>query len=870
MRKRRGNPLQKVTALLLTAALVLGGVTGVRPAAALAAEDPETTDEINGETGHADDGIEAHETDAEVTYSTDGGATWQEASLIDAIYACYEPQVTVSEIKLLRDLVLDSENWSSGGAVLVGAGKQLTLNGDGHTITRGEDLSALFSVNSEGSSAILKDITVDGGAVWDGDDPASRTNTGIVCRGNGWLFMVDRDASLTLESGTVLQNNALGTGWYGAGVAVLEGTLVMKEGAVVRDNTAQTGGGICVQADGIFEMEGGEISGNYATNSGGGVFVQGNFTMSGGSIAGNQAVVGGGGVVVFAADAAFHMSGGSITGNRLTSGSGLGGGGIFMNGGIFGVSGNAVVNANKDANDQNSNVFLRNATVITLDEALTDGAKLGVTPLGKDGTSDFTSGWTERMGETLNPWDFFDSDAAAYAVIRNAATGEIGMHAHSMALTDAKEASCTKEGAEAYYACSLCGRWYEDEAAGTEIVDKTSVVIPMKAHTFGEWTVDVEPTKTEEGSRHRLCSVCGYSEADTIPALGTGGDPGNVEKEVEQGAGTPAISLPMDTDALADAVLSAEDLQSVEDGTDIRILLVVQDIDDTVSESDRQAVGSALSAGYTVGEYLDVELVKIIDEDRTPIAETKSPIRIVITVPDGLRADNRTYAVVRVHNGEPDMLADLDSDPATVTIETNLFSTYAIVYRDAQDTPGTGDNTGEGDNTGNDDTPGTGDNTGEGDNTGNDDTPGTGDNTGDENTPGEGDDTGNGDTTGTDDNAGGDTDGDAGDMTDDSDTDSKLPGVKDNEPKTGDNTPLEIWATLAMIAGFGYLFLYFANRDGGMTEEIKRELVSRLIGWANKGGIFRKWLALAAITVLLAYYHSIGKKVCAVPWKKNC
>lgn len=861
MRKRRGNPLQKVTALLLTATLVLGGVTGVMPAATLAAEDPESVNEINEDTGHEDDGIETHETDAEVTYSTDGGATWQEASLIDAIFACYEPQATVSEIKLLRDLVLNSENWSSGGAVLVGTGKQLTLNGDGHTITRGEDLSALFTVNSKGSSAIIKDITVDGGAAWDGDDPASRTNTGIACRGNGWLFMVDGDASLTLESGTVLQNNALGTGWYGAGVAVLGGTLVMKEGAVVRDNTAQTGGGICVEADGIFEMEGGEISGNYATNSGGGVFVKGNFTMTGGSIAGNQAVVGGGGVIVYAADAAFHMSGGSITGNRLTSGSGLGGGGIFMNGGILGVSGNAVVDANKDANDQNSNIFLRNATVITLDEALTSGAKLGVTPVGKDGTSDFTSGWTDRMGETLNPWDFFDSDAAAYAVIKNASTGEIGMHAHSMTLTDAKEASCTKEGAEAYYVCSLCGRWYEDEAAGTEIVDKTPVVIPMKAHTFGEWTVDVEPTKTEEGSRHRLCSVCGHSETDTIPALGPGGDPGNVEKEVEQGAGTPAVNLPMDTDALADAVLSAEDLQSVEDGTDIRILLIVQDIEDTVSESDRQAVEGALSAGYAVGEYLDVELVKIIDEDRTPIAETKSPIRVVITVPDGLKADSRTYAVVRVHNGEPDTLADLDSDPDTITIETNLFSTYAIVYRDAQDNPGTGDNTGGEDTpgTGDENTPGTGDNTGngetpgEGDNTGNDDTPGTGGET-----SGEGDDTGNGETPGSD-----DTDDDAGDLTDDGDTDSKLPGAKDNEPKTGDNTPLEIWATLAMIAGFGYLFLYFTNRNGGMTEETKRELVSRLIGWATKGGIFRKWLALAAITVLLAYYHAIGKKVCA-------
>ena len=38
-------------------------------------------------------------------------------------------------------------------------------------------------------------------------------------------------------------------------------------------------------------------------------------------------------------------------------------------------------------------------------------------------------------------------------------------------------------------------------------------------HSFGEWTVTKEVTETEDGSKFRTCSVCGYSESQIIPAL---------------------------------------------------------------------------------------------------------------------------------------------------------------------------------------------------------------------------------------------------------------------------------------------------------------------------------------------------------------
>lgn len=87
------------------------------------------------------------------------------------------------------------------------------------------------------------------------------------------------------------------------------------------------------------------------------------------------------------------------------------------------------------------------------------------------------------------------------------------------------------------------------------------------------------------------------------------------------------------------------------------------------------------------------------------------------------------------------------------------------------------------------------------------------------------------------------------------------------EPKTGDSSSVRLYATAAMIVGFIYLLLYFADRARGMTEHEKDVFVAAFIRWAKKGGIFRKICAFAAIFVLLAYYHGIGKRTAAA-WRE--
>lgn len=322
-------------------------------------------------------------------------------------------------------------------------------------------------------------------------------------------------------------------------------------------------------------------------------------------------------------------------------------------------------------------------------------------------------------------------------------------------------------------------------------------------HNFGDWVTDKGATATETGTRHRDCRTCQYRETETIPATGT-----------ESGTGT----------------VTPEEKQQVQNGTDISIVLEVQDAGNTVSDTDKKSIEQALN-GFSVGQYLHIDLYKLVGETREDITETANKIRLVIAVPESMRntdsVNTRAYAVIRMHNGQAETLTDLDSDPNTITIETDRFSIYAIIYRDTPNNI-SGDQGGDGGNENNGG--GNGGNAGNGNNDSND---------------------GGKDITSS-----------------NSSHDVLQPSpVRDKEPVTGDATAIELYATLAMIAGFAYLLLCFSERKGGMTEETKNALVSRLVAWARRGGKPRKCIALTAIFILLVYYHSIGKNA-GEEWKE--
>lgn len=107
--------------------------------------------------------------------------------------------------------------------------------------------------------------------------------------------------------------------------------------------------------------------------------------------------------------------------------------------------------------------------------------------------------------------------------------GELG--AHKLTKTDAKAASCTEAGNEAYWTCSGCGKYFSDEN-GTNEIEKDSWVLKTLGHDMTK-TDAKEATCTEDGNNeYYTCSRCGgvfkdeagtqatTVEAETLKKLG--------------------------------------------------------------------------------------------------------------------------------------------------------------------------------------------------------------------------------------------------------------------------------------------------------------------------------------------------------------
>lgn len=64
--------------------------------------------------------------------------------------------------------------------------------------------------------------------------------------------------------------------------------------------------------------------------------------------------------------------------------------------------------------------------------------------------------------------------------------------------------------------------WSKDETYHWHAAtcEHTSEVKDKAEHVFSDWTVDKAPTETEEGSKHRDCSVCDYQDVQIIAKIG--------------------------------------------------------------------------------------------------------------------------------------------------------------------------------------------------------------------------------------------------------------------------------------------------------------------------------------------------------------
>ena len=277
----------------------------------------------------------------------------------------------------------------------------------------------------------------------------TKNATGVVVGGNSF------GGTFNMYDGKITANTQ-------QGVCINVASKFNMSGGEISGNKATNGGGVyinCANSKYVgteFNMSGGEISGNKATN-GGGVYVWGDsthepkFTMSGGEISGNEADTGGG--VYVGSYGTFTMSGGEITGNNTADNSKTNGN-VYVYTAAFHVSGKAKIHDNwingKENNETGvydegdasiaGNVYICPVTAeyfsyININEGLTEDASIGVTTKAKpsDGTP---VQFATSASSDLNYTKIFKSDATdttgtPYDVYENGGNLYLRLHEHS-------------------------------------------------------------------------------------------------------------------------------------------------------------------------------------------------------------------------------------------------------------------------------------------------------------------------------------------------------------------------------------------------------------------------------------------------------
>lgn len=128
----------------------------------------------------------------------------------------------------------------------------------------------------------------------------------------------------------------------------------------------------------------------------------------------------------------------------------------------------------------------------------------------------------------------------------------------------------------------------------------------------------------------------------------------------------------------------------------------IAQIDKEVIEDIEDKVTSVLGEDAKV-QYLDVAIVlKADDKELGTLNKLEEEITITVAIPEELKAEGRTYKVIRNHNGEVTVLDTVLNEDGTISFKTDRFSTYALAYADGEGTgmnPNPGNTSSEGGNT---------------------------------------------------------------------------------------------------------------------------------------------------------------------------
>lgn len=327
---------------------------------------------------------------------------------------------------------------------------------------------------------------------------------------------------------------------HGAGVFLYSNTAFTMYGGSITENECNSdtylpcGGGVYAFTNATFTMYGGDITKNKA-DYGGGVSTSGdtaNFTMYGGSITENHANKSGGGI--YSNSNNISIYGGSVTDNSVTK-NGKAGGIYVSSSDTLTVGGNVNISGNWQGDSKESgsksNVYLNGNTsgssaTIVIENKLT-GAPIGVTTANAPTAGNPVTIVTgNSIEETYK--DSFQADNAAYGVSYNSTDKVLQLHKHSGGTAtcmapavcttcgqpygntnpnnhdlehhEAKAATCTEVGWNAYNTCKREGCSY---TTYKEIAALNHALVHHEAQA---------PTCTAVGwEAYDTCSRCSYT-----------------------------------------------------------------------------------------------------------------------------------------------------------------------------------------------------------------------------------------------------------------------------------------------------------------------------------------------------------------------
>ena len=218
-------------------------------------------------------------------------------------------------------------------------------------------------------------------------------------------------------------------------------------------------------------------------------------------------------------------------------------------------------------------------------------------------------------------------------------------------------------------------------------------------------TVQTDTAQTDATQKPQGRTVSAAADDGRIVISGEPVATGNLTEELETttklevGKGAVVVTVVCedkytagvtDTVSVVNAVLAPEQVQLINDGENIEVRIDVKDISETVAGQDQEVIESGLTQyreqiqGLTIGMYADISMfIRMGQGDWDAVTSTKEPIEVVIGIPEEFRQHGREFYIIRSHEGEYTLLTDMDDDPETITISTDMFSAYAIAYVEA-------------------------------------------------------------------------------------------------------------------------------------------------------------------------------------------